>query len=187
MDRKELLLHHIEPTSQANGPGIRFVIWTQGCHFHCPGCFNSGTFPTTMGNKQPIDQLASTILAGVASMEGITISGGEPLLQVPALINLLSQIKASSDLGVILFTGFEWEEIQRIPDAQDLLNDIDLIIAGRYLQSQRQAHHLIGSTNKTCHFLTSRYSPEDLQIPPAEIIISSEGTMHFSGIDPLIW
>jgi len=180
-------LHHSLSYNRVNGPGSRFVIWTQGCHFNCPGCFNPETFSPSAGYPMDVDQLANDILSQRNSIEGITLSGGEPLLQHRQIQALLSQIHASSDLGVILFTGYTWGELQQLAGIDLLLNEIDLLIAGRYLQTHRQGHHLVGSTNKTFHFLTPRYQPTDLDIPPAEVMIAPDGTINLSGIDPLQW
>ena len=134
-----------------------------------------------------MDALAREIILSLDQVEGITLSGGEPLLQHRALAKLLFQVHQSADLGVILFTGFTWAELQHIPKISICLAEIDLVIAGRYQQSNHLARHLIGSTNKTIHYLTSRYHPSDLDVPPAEVVISADGSLNLSGIDPLKW
>jgi anaerobic ribonucleoside-triphosphate reductase activating protein len=187
MDDQKIRLHHTTSSSLVNGPGNRFVIWTQGCYFNCPGCFNPDTFSPKGGQEYSVDDLAGDILACRTQIEGITLSGGEPLLQHQSLLRLLSRVHQSASLGVLLFTGFTWDELQHIPNIQPLFAEIDLVIAGRYQQSQHQGHHLVGSTNKTFHYLTSRYHPADLEIPPAEVVISPDGVISLSGIDPLIW
>ena len=65
---------------------------------------------------------------------------------------------------------------------------MDVLIAGRYAASQRLAHGLLGSANKTVHFLSGRYSPPDLQsIPEAEVLITPQGEIINSGIRPIQW
>ena len=89
---------------------------------------------------------------------------------------------------ILLFSGFSWEEIHRIPEAQTLLEHLDVLIAGRYLASRRLASGLIGSSNKTIHFLTNRYQMADLApVPGAEVILNPNGEVILSGIDPLRW
>jgi len=187
MPDEMICLHHTLSSSRANGPGNRYVIWTQGCSFNCPGCFNPETFSATAGRDYSVDDLARDILLSQDKVEGITLSGGEPLLQHRALAKLLSRVHQSANLGVILFTGFTWVELQHIPQISTFLAEIDLVIAGRYQQENHLARHLIGSTNKTLHYLTSKYHHPDLNTPPAEVIISADGSLNLSGIDPLKW
>ena len=100
------------------------------------------------------------------SIQGLTLSGGEPLQQLPALLAFLETIRRASDLSVLLFSGYTWAEIQRMPRHPQLLSLIDVLIAGRYDPTQRVAHGLVGSHNKTVHFLTERYTPADLARRP---------------------
>jgi anaerobic ribonucleoside-triphosphate reductase activating protein len=184
----ELRLHQFLPASRANGPGVRAVLWLQGCSLGCPGCFNPETHAATGGQQMVVETLLGRILVLKETIEGITISGGEPLQQRLPLLALLERVRQETDLSVLLFTGFTWEEIQRMPDSDALLSCIDVLSAGRYDASQHLARDLRGSANKTLHFLTKRYHMSDLQaIPPAEVIISPEGEIIFSGIDPVKW
>ena len=75
-----------------------------------------------------------------------------------------------------------------MPQAEALLAGLDVLIAGPYDASQRQAHGLCGSANQTVHLLSGRYTMEDLRaVPPAEILITAEGEIWFSGVDPVGW
>ncbi|NMB90157.1 MAG: radical SAM protein [Chloroflexi bacterium] len=162
-------------------------MWVQGCTLGCPGCFNPGTHAPSGGQAVAIPALVDQIVTGPA-IQGVTISGGEPLQQLPALLALLHELRARTFLSVLLFSGFTWDEIQRMPSAADLLAHLDVLIAGRYQAGLRQAYGLIGSTNKTLHFLTPRYTAADLQaVPPAEILLGPDGEIRLSGIDPLQW
>jgi anaerobic ribonucleoside-triphosphate reductase activating protein len=68
------------------------------------------------------------------------------------------------------------------------LKHVDVLLAGRYDASQRVADGLIGSANKTVHFLTGRYNMADLEsVPQAEVILNADGEIILSGIDPLNW
>lgn len=135
-----------------------------------------------------MEELFDRILAGSGSVDGITISGGEPLHQAVALGDLLSRIHQQTKLTVLLFSGFSWEEIQLQPKAIRLLPYIDVLIAGRYVAERRLASGLIGSANKSVHFLSNRYTGADLlDIPQGEVLISPAGDVILSGIDPLQW
>jgi anaerobic ribonucleoside-triphosphate reductase activating protein len=183
-----LRIHHWTPDSRANGPGVRAVVWVQGCSLGCPGCFNPQTHPRKGGDAVQVDDLLHHITALEGQIEGLTISGGEPLQQMPALIELLQGLRRATQLSVLAFTGFTWAEVKRMPRCAELLDSLDVLIAGRFDASQRLAEGLIGSANKTVHFLTRRYTWKDLLLtPPAEVWITSSGEIELSGIDPLRW
>jgi anaerobic ribonucleoside-triphosphate reductase activating protein len=187
MEQDILRVHHIEPASLANGPGRRFVIWVQGCSLGCPGCFNPDTHSAKGGARLPVLSLGEQVLAIKDWIEGITISGGEPFQLIPALIRLLQMIKQQSELSVVVFSGFTWTEIQRIPGSQNILAATDILLAGRYQAENRLARGLLGSANKTAHFLSERYTIRDLDtIPEAELFINVDGSITATGIDPFV-
>lgn len=188
MQDKTIRLHRFEPSSRVNGPGLRAVVWVQGCAFGCPGCFNPETHARKGGDIVPVESLTERIVSLSNTLEGLTISGGEPLYQHRALARLLEQVRASTDLSILVFTGYDWNELQRLKGIDHFLANVDVLIAGRYDASSRLAQGLIGSANKVPYFLTNRYSHQDLDaVPQAEIILSPEGEIILSGIDPLQW
>lgn len=185
MSEIALNIHHLEPASRVNGPGCRFVIWTQGCTLACPSCFNPDTHSLTDGKSISLSTITSQIFAQ-PQIEGITFSGGEPLLQAPAMLQLARNIRNSTPLTMLLFTGFTWEEIQSNPQAAELVSYMDIVIAGRYHHEQRIAKSLIGSSNKSIHFISDKYCFADLNgIPGCEIEIAADGAITISGIDPV--
>ncbi len=185
---RRLRLHAFEPHSYANGPGCRAVVWVQGCTLGCPGCYNPETHAFHAGESVETDALFKRIAALRPRIEGVTISGGEPFQQRPALLSLLQRIREETDLSVLVFTGYTWDELQRFRETPALLRCIDVLIAGRYDARQRLARDLRGSANKTVHLLTPRYGLHDLQLTPvSEVIIEPDGAVVISGIDPLQW
>lgn len=123
-----LPVHNISH-SRINGPGNRLVIWVQGCKFHCKGCFNPETHPYTKEHLMDINELVKLINAD-ATIEGITISGGEPLDYPKQLEKLFEDI--SPNLTIIVYSGFKIEEINQEPSLKRLLKMTDLAIVGRY-------------------------------------------------------
>jgi len=183
-----LRLHAMLPSSQANGPGLRWVLWLQGCNLACPGCFNPETHPFNAGQRVEISSLAKSILERQYQIEGLSVSGGEPFYQAHALAIFLEMIRQQSQLSVLIFTGFSLSELSSIPAAPRVLEMTDVLIAGRYIQSRRVASGLIGSDNKKIHLLTNRYSQEDiLSSFEAEVHIQTDGGILLTGIDPLQW
>lgn len=183
-----LRVHDFIAASRCNGPGLRAVLWLQGCTLACPGCFNPLTHSALDGTDLFAEEIVNLIKQHGADIEGVTISGGEPLQQAGALLDLLRLIRRTTSLGIIVFTGFSWEEFLRLPQAAFLQANMDVLIAGRYKAELRQATGLIGSSNKTMHFFTNQYIPADFEdIPEAEVILGEDGELRFSGIDPLLW
>jgi anaerobic ribonucleoside-triphosphate reductase activating protein len=108
------------------------VLWVQGCSLACPGCFNPTTHAFTGGELVGVDVLFQRLVALGNRIEGLTVSGGEPLQQRCALLALLQRVRRETGLSVLVLTGFTWDEVQRMPDAEALLVCIDVLIAGRY-------------------------------------------------------
>ena len=180
-----LNLHALMPRSHANGPGVRAVIWFQGCTLGCPGCFNPATHASAPQQQIPVAALVERLIADAPAIEGLTISGGEPLQQSEALLRLLSAVRARTTLSVLLFSGYTLSEISQMPLGSAILAQVDVLIAGRYVQTRRLAHGLRGSANKTVHLLSDRYTLEDIErVPPAEVWIDAEGNISISGIAP---
>jgi len=179
-------VHHFLPSSHANGPGVRAVLWVQGCTLGCSGCFNPSTHSISGGKEIEVTALSNSFISLKSSIEGITISGGEPLQQIAALTFLCSHIRSKTKLSIIIFTGFEWHELERIPHLTDLKKMVDVIIAGRFVREKRLARGLLGSSNKTIQLLSPRYHESDFyEIPSAEILINPGGEIVSTGIDPL--
>lgn len=176
-----LRLHSILPRSRANGPGWRSVVWVQGCSLGCPGCFNPQTHDREqVAEEVKVEDLIRRIVE--ADTEGLTVSGGEPLQQADAVVALLEAARAAG-LSTLLFTGLEWEEVQRLPLAPRIMQCVDVLLAGRYVADQRVATGLLGSANKTVHILSPRHTLEEIAATPeAEVVILPDGRVVFSGI-----
>ena len=115
--------------SQRNGPGHRLVIWTQGCPFRCVGCFNPETHALEGGQQIEVEALAKRINSDVA-IEGITISGGEPLLHAEALGCLFRLL--NPELTIVIYSGFRVDEIKNDTTKMGTIRLADLAIMGRY-------------------------------------------------------
>lgn len=137
------------------GPGKRFVVWLQGCPFDCKNCMSQSWIPFEVANLIDIKQLAKKIIEQ-SDIEGITLSGGEPMMQASILTKLLSEIKAARpDLNIICFTGFRFTQLQW-PESQQLLKYIDVIICGLYVDALNNNKGLRGSINQEVIFLSDK-------------------------------
>jgi len=149
-----LRLHAIEHHSLIYGPGVRFIIWVQGCTLACKGCWNKETWPEDDGSWKDLDWIMGQIRSS-APLEGITLLGGEPLQQTPAVLNLIKKVKEEG-MSVFLYTGYEKHEFDEAMTACYDLSDI--VVTGRYVASSRNTSlRWRGSTNQEVNFPTERY------------------------------
>lgn len=156
----KIQLHGIEREVKALGPGKRFAVWTQGCHRRCPGCISPNTWDLQGGYEGDSINLAEQALKSETT--GITISGGEPFLQAEALSDFISRVRAVKDMGLIIYTGYTLEELQKLEDenVDRLLSQCDLLIDGTYVEELNDGKNLRGSSNQRAIPLTGRYLRE---------------------------
>lgn len=150
-----LNIYIIEKKITTLGPGNRFGIWVQGCNRNCEGCVAKDSKDSSMGRTINIGALAWEIIN--ADVEGVTISGGEPFLQAKALSELIKKVKEIKDIGVIVYTGYLYEELDEVDDASELLKVTDLLIDGPYVKALDDGKSLRGSSNQRVIPLTERY------------------------------
>jgi anaerobic ribonucleoside-triphosphate reductase activating protein len=178
-------IHAFEPRSRANGPGARFVVWFQGCTLGCAGCFNPTTHDPAGGRGVAIDELADELARARPGIDGISLSGGEPLQQPEAARALLDAARALG-LSTLAFSGYTLDEIRALPGGPDVLARLDVLIDGRYVARDRLASGLRGSANQRIQLLTDRYARADVEATPvAEIRIGPTGEVILTGVDPL--
>jgi len=135
----QIRLAGIVKESVVDGPGIRMVVFVQGCPHHCPGCHNENTQDPFGGYlstvQEVIDQLPSNPL-----VTGMTFSGGEPFMQAGALA-VIGKAAKQRNLSVFTYTGFVFETLleqsRNNPDIAALLAITDVLIDGPFLLEQR--------------------------------------------------
>jgi pyruvate formate lyase activating enzyme len=90
-------IHSIETFGTVDGPGIRYVVFTQGCLLRCQFCHNADTWEIGTGKQMSVSEVIEDLTSYLPFIEtsggGITVSGGEPLLQIPFLIDLFKECK----------------------------------------------------------------------------------------------
>jgi anaerobic ribonucleoside-triphosphate reductase activating protein len=180
-------IHAFEPRSRANGPGARFVVWFQGCSLGCPGCFNPTTHDAGAGRAVAIDEIVDELTRAARSgrIEGLSLSGGEPLQQPEAARDLLDAARGLG-LSTLAFSGYTLDEIRALPGGVPVLDRLDVLIDGRYVSGERLATGLRGSANQRIQLLTGRYTRADVEATPvAEIRIGPTGDVVLTGVDPL--
>ena len=181
-------VHATLARSAANGPGTRFVVWTQGCSLGCEGCFNPETHGPGGVARNAAD-VAGDVLgtpageAGVeGGIEGVTVTGGEPLEQPEPLREFCALIRPSG-LGIVVLSGYSRAEIEANPERLAAVQDADMVVAGRYNPRLHLGKGLRGSSNKEYWAITSRYSADDFAaVPESEVVISADGAVTVTGM-----
>ena len=180
-----LNLHAMHWNSRANGPGNRAVFWFQGCSLRCPGCFNPETHTHAPCLLVPVSELLVRIEQCQAALEGITVSGGEPLEQPTELLHLLRGIRERTRLSVVLFSGLTRDRIEALSVGPELLAAADVLIAGPFVRELGMAEGLRGSSNQEIHLLSNRYDLDRIAgTPVGEVHIDPRGIVSVTGIDP---
>ena len=156
-----LNIAEICPATRTLGPGQRFVIWVQGCCFRCRDCVSPEWIPQKQATLVDPRRLGDRILS-VPGTEGLTVSGGEPMLQAAALSELFTYLRQHRDLSIICFTGFSLEQLQAksSPAINQVLALIDVLIDGLYISELNDNKGWRGSSNQVVHFLTPRHMSE---------------------------
>ncbi|MCI9405362.1 MAG: anaerobic ribonucleoside-triphosphate reductase activating protein [Oscillospiraceae bacterium] len=123
--------------SIVDGPGIRFVVFVQGCPHHCEGCHNPQSHDFSGGYDCEPEKILAEIRKNPL-LDGVTFSGGEPLCQAAALLPLAKEIKKMG-LNLFIYTGGVFETLlaQNDPDILALLREGDFLVDGPYIQAQR--------------------------------------------------
>ena len=137
--------------SIVDGPGLRFTVFCQGCPHGCEGCHNPDTHDFNGGYDCEISKITAAIDENPL-LDGVTFSGGEPMCQPEAFLNLAREIK-KRNLNIVIYTGFTFEELQEKAKTNDavrqLLQLTDLLIDGPFVQKQRDLTLLFrGSSNQ---------------------------------------
>lgn len=131
----KLKIAGIVDDSVVDGDGIRLTVFTQGCPHHCHGCHNPQTWNLTGGHEIDTEEIVQKLKENPL-LSGITFSGGEPFLQSAPLTELA---RAAHKLGLDVwsYTGFTLEELEKRTDAQQLLNEVDVLVDGPYVEALR--------------------------------------------------
>ena len=138
----DIRIHGILAESLADGPGLRTVVFVQGCDKRCPGCHNPGSWDEKGGTLFSVEDLVGK-LVDIAETRRVTISGGEPLLQLDAVMELAQSLKKQG-FDLCLYTGREEAEVP-----VEIHSVFDAVKTGPYDQTKRTSvSPYVGSTNQ---------------------------------------
>ena len=150
-DENKIKISGIVKESTVDGPGFRYVVFTQGCPHHCKGCHNPQTHSFDGGSYIDIDTILEDIKKNPL-LRGVTISGGEPFMQAKKIAKLLSKIDRKK-FSTIVYTGFLYEDLLNNANENngymDLLKQADLLIDGKFEEDLMDENLLFrGSSNQ---------------------------------------
>lgn len=151
-DKKYIrLAADLQSDSIVDGPGLRTVLWTQGCSHHCKGCQNPQTWDFEGGGLIPID-LVKQAIDELEDQDGFTFSGGDPMFQ-PEQCNEIAKYVRKKGMNIWVYTGFTYEELIKMskvkPIYKEFLSNIDVLVDGRFIETQRNLNLLFrGSKNQ---------------------------------------
>jgi anaerobic ribonucleoside-triphosphate reductase activating protein len=145
--------------TRALGPGLRSAVWVQGCPFNCSGCMAPEWIPEAAARQLDPAELADHLLSR-PGIDGLTLSGGEPMSQAAGLAATVRLARKARDLTVICYTGYRLRALTRrqspSPDVAALLAQVDVLIDGPYVARLDDGRGIRGSSNQCVHHLTNR-------------------------------
>lgn len=133
--------------SIVDGPGLRYVLFLQGCPHHCKGCHNPETWDTYGGKLVPLVDVLDDIQKN-PMVRGVTFSGGEPFEQAGLLAELAAQLMC---LGyhVMAYSGYTFEDLIADPSKKVLLNWLDILADGPFIEAEKTLEKpFVGSRNQ---------------------------------------
>lgn len=141
------LASHLQPDSIVDGNGIRTVLWTQGCGHKCKGCHNLSTHDFK-GGFVADTKILKKQLTKFKGQDGITLSGGDPFYQ-PLECLEIAAFAHSINLNVWAYTGFMYEDIIKNPNMAKLLEEVDILVDGKFVEEKASLDLLFkGSSNQ---------------------------------------
>ncbi len=150
----QLDIYHYDIIKDVLGFGSRLVIWFNGCPFRCPGCIEEKLQSGDLGRSISTIDLLNELDDKLPKVDGLTLSGGEPLWQSVSLLEFLDLVPRSLDK--MLFTGYNVSELNSTK--LECYNRFDLVISGRFQQSKMGNYLWRGSANQTIVSPTGKYN-----------------------------
>lgn len=147
----KIKLSGIEPESIVDGPGFRYVIFTQGCKHNCKGCHNPQTHDPNGGYWADTDDIIVEITKNPL-LKGVTLSGGEPFDQAEALLDFAEKVIALG-YDIFAYSGYTFEQLLEGGKTRkawlELLKRCSVLVDGRFEIEKRSLELLFrGSSNQ---------------------------------------
>jgi anaerobic ribonucleoside-triphosphate reductase activating protein len=192
-----MLVHGKLESTTVNGPGVRAALWVAGCTLNCTGCHNPATHQFDASKETPLAALQTWIL-NLDGIEGITISGGEPLQHFAELLPLLQFVRdVRPELSLGIFTGYTPRELETgnwnfylngamhpgcLEFWERLRGLLDFAVMGRFNASKLTTiKPLCGSSNQDVFLFSDRYRAGDFTPQSVDVVISPDGSVSITG------
>jgi anaerobic ribonucleoside-triphosphate reductase activating protein len=192
-----VLIHGFIAHSRVNGPGVRAVVYFQGCNLGCENCWNPATHAFT-GLSRDAEDVAEQIAAAhrTHSIEGVTFSGGEPMQQALDLLDLIRLLRrARPEISIGMYSGYTESELDsgrfwtwygltqeaRRQVWADIKPYLDFAVLGRFVASRPSRLPLRTSANQALRLFSGRYREEHFKPLEFEVHIEPEGLVHITG------
>ena len=192
-----MLIHGLVAHSRVNGPGMRAVVYFQGCNLGCASCWNPATHAFT-GLSREVEDVADQIAAAhrTHEIDGVTFSGGEPMQQASDLLGLIRLLKrAQPELSVGMYSGYTERELDcgrfwtRYGIAQearrriweDIKQHLDFAVLGRFVAARPSKLPMRTSANQTLRLFSGRYREEHFKPLEFEVHIEVQGFVQITG------
>ena len=192
-----MLIHGLVSHSRVNGPGVRAVVYFQGCNLGCAGCWNPATH-AFVGPPRGVQDVAEQVATAhrTNSLDGVTFSGGEPMQQARDLLALIRLLKrARPEFSIGMYSGYTepeldggrfwtrygiaqearrrvWEEIKR---------HLDFAVLGRFVAAKPSQLPMRTSSNQSLHLFSGRYREEHFTPLEFEVHIETQGLVQVTG------
>ena len=192
-----MLIHGFVAHSRVNGPGVRAIVYLQGCNLGCAGCWNPATHSFT-GLSCEAQDVAEQVAAAHKTqfIEGVTFSGGEPMQQAPDLLDLIRLLKhARPEISIGMYSGYTERELDsgrfwtRCGIAQesqrrvwaDIKQELDFAVLGRFVAARPSKVPMRTSANQVLRLFSDRYREEHFKPLEFEVNIESAGLVQITG------
>jgi anaerobic ribonucleoside-triphosphate reductase activating protein len=192
-----MLIHGLVSSSRVNGPGLRAVLYFQGCTLRCRDCWNPETHAFA-GEERSVAEVTSLVVSAHEErlLDGVTFSGGEPMQQADALLALMkSSSRRLPGLSFGMYSGYSEQELSRglywcrseltQRAKQDIWRSIrshlDFAILGRYAAGRPGTLALRTSRNQKLTLFSRHYCEENFEPHEVEIHIDANGLVQVTG------
>ena len=192
-----MLIHGFIAHSRVNGPGVRAVVYFQGCNLGCDGCWNPATHTFT-GLSHEARDVAEQVAAAHQTqfIEGVTFSGGEPMQQALDLLEVVRLLKrARPEISIGMYSGYTERELDsgrfwtRCGIAQEarrrvwaeIEQELDFAVLGRFVAARPSKLPMRASANQALRLFSGRYREEHFKPLEFEVHIEAQGLVQITG------
>jgi anaerobic ribonucleoside-triphosphate reductase activating protein len=192
-----VLIHGFVAHSQVNGPGVRAIVYFQGCNLGCASCWNPATHAFTGPSREAADVAEQIATAHrTRTIEGVTFSGGEPMQQALDLLELIRLLKrGQSEISIGMYSGYTQHELDsgrfwtrygiaqavRCRIWEDIKQHLDFAVLGRFVAARPSKLPLRTSANQVLRLFGDRYREEHFKPLEFEVHIEAQGLVQITG------